>query len=80
MDEKRYYRVYVDVMGNDGPVWSVDEGDISTEMRFKHVRFERISGMDEHFEHADNVNEPKCWFKVWGTLEIRGENAILTGE
>jgi len=66
---------------NETPfLWSVDQGDISTEIKVRDWILIGATARTRVNLQADNVNDPKAWVEVEASeLEIVNEIAILRG-
>lgn len=74
------YRVFFNRLSEAPQVWSVDEGDQSSEINVSAVSLVRCSA-ETKFNPAetDTLNKPKAWFEVRGHLRIVQGVAVITG-
>lgn len=56
------HRIYINFLDAEC-IWSVDEGDVSTEKHFKTVCIDGISYAASNLT-ADNKKEPKAWIAI----------------
>jgi hypothetical protein len=72
------YRVYFNRLNEAPQVWSVDEGDQSSEINVSSVA---IAGCEMHsavnLDETVNRDRPKAWFEVDGRLVVEGGVACI---
>jgi hypothetical protein len=69
-------RIYLDRFGVQSAIWSVDEGDTSTERRVKAIQC-MVPTVTRSNPAADNKIEPKCWLEADGTLSVENGVAVI---
>lgn len=74
------YRVYFNRHNEFPQVWSIDEGDVETEVNVKQLIMVDVRAVTHYDSTGDNVNTPKAWFEVHGRLEVRAGVAYIFGE
>lgn len=74
------YRIYFNRWAEAPQIWSVDEGDQSSEINVINVVFKDIEGLTKYNPNGDNTNTPRAWFEVKGKLTISGGIAYITGK
>ena len=74
------HRCYFNNFDETPFLWSVDRGDISTEIKVRDWILIGATARTRVNLQADNVNDPKAWVEVEASeLEIVNEIAILRG-
>ena len=74
------FRAYFNNFNETPFLWSVDQGDISTEIKVRDWILIGATARTRVNLQADNVNDPKAWVEVEASeLEIVNEIAILRG-
>lgn len=74
------YRCYFNRRSDAPRVWSIDEGDVSSEINVSaiHTRNADICTRTNLTER-DTENKPMVWIEIWGTLKVEGTVATITG-
>lgn len=81
MNYSGYFRVYWNRRGDYPLVWSIDFGDVSTEMNVKQIYLRGKTITTCVRMNADNVLEPRGWLEGNGVVVIADEIAeIFVGE
>lgn len=76
----RRYRIYFNRLNEAPQVWSVDEGDQSSEINVSEVRLIGVSAQSEvNLDETVNHDRPRCWFAVTGKLSVIGGVAHIYG-
>ncbi len=58
------FRIYIDDFKKNPFIWSIDEGDIRTEVNVKSIAAENVALSVGSDLSADNINSPKAWIEV----------------
>lgn len=75
MTEPITYRVYFNRWADAPMVWSVDQGDISTEINVSAIHMDAPCTTGSN-PACDNVREPRAWFELTGHLTV--SNGVAT--
>lgn len=77
----KLYRAYFNRLNEAPQVWSVDEGDQSSEINVTAVSFRNCEVISRtNLGETDIENKPKAWFQARGTLRIERGEAIIEGD
>lgn len=74
------YRLYFNRLNEAPQVWSIDEGQQTSEINVSSVSLVNCNAITRcDLDETDTANKPKAWVEVIGTLEIVGGVAVITG-
>jgi hypothetical protein len=69
-------RVYINSFDAE-QLWSVDDGDVSTEQRFDSVIVIGSSYTMQDLSKRGSKTEPCCWIECFGTLRTDGDRKAI---
>lgn len=76
----KLFRVYFNRLNEAPQIWSIDEGDQTTEINVTGLT---MMGCDVeskcNLSETDTENRPKAWFEVRGFLRVEAGVAIISG-
>jgi hypothetical protein len=77
---RKFYRVYFNRRSEAPQIWSVDEGDQTTEINVQWVRFEGIFS-ETVFDSTvtDKENSPCAWIGFYAKAEFEGGGVSFHG-
>lgn len=72
----KFYRIYFNTHAQNGCVWSIDEGDISSEFNVRAVWIETfcVSG---YLHGSDNLRNPRAWLETTAILVLEEGKAYF---
>ena len=71
------FRIYFNRSEDVPFVWSVDQGDVSTESKVQQVSVFGVNLLSDFRGTADNEHEPRAWVHGVGLVTIDGGNAVI---
>lgn len=76
----RLYRFYFNRLNEAPQIWSVDEGNQSSEINVTAISLVGCNAISRsNLGETDTENKPKAWFEVVGTLQLVDGVAVITG-
>ena len=75
----RPYRVYFNSKADAPNCWSIDDGTIATEIVVASIQLNGVDAISRLNLAANNVNDPRAWFEVYGTLSMVNSHAVIAG-
>jgi len=73
-------RVYVNGFNEGKIIWSVDEGDTSTERKVENVMILGVTGIAAVNMNADNKIEPKAWIQFYNAQVVVDKGIAIVRE
>jgi hypothetical protein len=75
----RTYRVYFNSKADAPNCWSIDDGTIATEIVVASIQLNGVDAISRLNLAANNLNDPRAWFEVYGTLSVVNSHAVIAG-
>jgi len=73
------WRVYYNARSAAPLIWSIDRGDVSTEIEVREIHFVNVSALSRFNSRANNITEPRAWIEGCGSVDILEGTATING-